>query len=155
MNETQALLKKYLESGKKAARWLERSQSRCLSLPKGTPLTEDVFDEFENLTSRFARLADIVLQKHFRLIDRLLLESSGSLIDVINRAEKRGLCEAKEMRIIRELRNAIAHEYVEEDLIVLFKEVEKRTGALLTIFRQTELFIQNKNLLEQTSTTPP
>ncbi len=148
MNETQALLKKYLESSKKAARWLERSQMRCQSLPKASPLADEVFDDFENLTSRFARLADLVLQKLFRLIDKVMLESSGSLIDVIQRAEKRGLCEAKEMRLIRELRNAIAHEYVEEDLVSLFLEVEKKTSEILTIFRRTELFVQEKHLLD-------
>jgi hypothetical protein len=144
MNETENLLKKYLVSGQKAARWLERSQNFCQSLPLAHPLPDEVFDQFENLTSRFARLLDIVLQKLFRLFDKALLESSGSLIDVIHRAEKRGLCEAKQMRSIRELGNSIAHEYVEEDLVSLFVEVQGKTSEILSIFRRTESFVLDK-----------
>jgi hypothetical protein len=106
------------------------------------PLTEQQFDDFEALTSRFARLSDIVIQKIFRGIDRALLEQSGSIVDAIHRAEKRGLCDARKMREIRELRNVIAHEYSIEDLRELFNQVYKLTEDLLVIFERTEEFVR-------------
>ena len=45
----------------------------------------------ENLTSRFSRTIDLIVNKVFRSIDYVELEDSGTLIDVVNRAEKREL----------------------------------------------------------------
>ena len=69
------------------------------------------------MTSRFARLSDIIIQKLLRGLDRYELEPSGSTIDVINRAERRGLIDSAGCwRDLRELRNEIAHEYVADGL---------------------------------------
>jgi len=84
----------------------------------------------------------LVIQKIFRGIDRALLEQSGSIVDAIHRAEKRGLCDARKMREIRELRNIIAHEYSIEDLRELFKQVYQLTEDLLVIFERTEEFVR-------------
>jgi uncharacterized protein YutE (UPF0331/DUF86 family) len=147
--EHKQLLSKYLNSGQKAARWLERSKSKCDTLGTDAAMTEDVFDAYENLTSRFARLSDVLLQKIFRLIDQVLLESPGSIVDIINRAEKRGICDAQKMRVFREVRNAIAHVYTEEELLVLFYAVQEKTDELLTYFKNTVLFIEDKKLIER------
>ena len=45
----------------------------------------------ENLTSRYSRTIDLIVNKVFRSIDYVELEDSGTLIDVVNRAEKREL----------------------------------------------------------------
>jgi hypothetical protein len=95
----------------------------------------------ENVTNRFARLSDILIQKIFRSIDQVMLETPGSIIDVIQRAEKRGLCDASIMRYMRELRNAIAHEYSDEDLLALFLTVNRMSDKLLDIFSKTTLFV--------------
>lgn len=140
------LLKKYLSSGQKAARWLERSYSLCQQYPLTGPISDSTFDHYENLSSRIARLSDILLQKIFRLIDQILLENPGSILDIINRAEKRGLCVANTMRNIRELRNAIAHDYTEDNLLTLFAIVQKNSQELLEIFRKTENFVETQIL---------
>ena len=133
---------KDLEAGVRAAGWVKHSFKKCAPIVHDQPLTEQQFDDFEALTSRFARLSDIVIQKIFRGIDRALLEQSGSIVDAIHRAEKRGLCDARMMREIRELRNVIAHEYSIEDLRELFNQVYKLTEDLLVIFERTEEFVR-------------
>ncbi len=86
----------------------------------------------EALTARFARLADLLIQKVFRAQDALLLEDEGTLIDRLNRAERRGVIDsAADWRQIRALRNQIAHEYVLEDLRPLFEAVLRWTPVLL------------------------
>jgi len=135
---------KDLESGARAAGWVKHSFAKCSPIVAGRPLTDQQFDDFEALTSRFARLADIVIQKLFRGIDRALLEQPGSLVDAIHRAEKRELCDARKMREIRELRNVIAHEYSTDDLQDLFQQVYQLTDDLIEIFERTEEFVRNK-----------
>ncbi|MDM8568463.1 hypothetical protein QUF50_02900 [Thiotrichales bacterium HSG1] len=47
-----------------------------------------------------------------------------TLLDRINRAEKRGLIkEAQQFIQCRTLRNEIAHEYMPENILVIFKQV--------------------------------
>ena len=67
--------------------------------------------EIEAMTARFERAQDIFVAKTLRLID-VLEGSEGTTIDVLNRAEKRGIIEsASDFRKLRVLRNTIAHEY--------------------------------------------
>ena len=126
------LLEKQLQQMHKVASGLEWSLQRCL------PLTIDALDaegeeKFETLTARFARMSDILIQKIFRLVDELDLESAGTVRDRINRAEKKGLIDsARDYVIIRELRNAIAHEYEEEALVNIHREVLRLTPLLLS-----------------------
>jgi len=42
-------------------------------------------------------------------------ENQGTLVDVVNNAHKRGLFEdVEELRIMKDVRNTIAHEYIED-----------------------------------------
>ena len=148
MNQAQyqALLAKNLATADKAARWLERSWRQTENIVITTSVNELEFDALEVLASRFARLSDILVQKIFRTIDALLLEGSGSTIDVINRAEKRGLATPQSLRKIREIRNRIAHEYADEDLLLLFVEIKQLTPELMEAYRRTLAFVAAQNL---------
>jgi uncharacterized protein YutE (UPF0331/DUF86 family) len=67
--------------------------------------------EIEAMTARFERAQDIFVAKTLRFID-VLEGSEGTTVDVLNRAEKRGIIEsASDFRKLRVLRNTIAHEY--------------------------------------------
>lgn len=125
---------KQLDDG---AAWLKRSLKRCQKAAGKKELSAADLDAFEALTSRFARLSDMILQKLFRGLDRIELEDGGTLLDALNRAEKRGLVDsAASFLEIRELRNEIAHEYAQEELSELFEGVLQHSPALLEIVRR-------------------
>ncbi len=114
------------------------------------PLSEDISDEdlvhLDAITSRFARLADILIQKVFRAIDAIELTDEGTLIDRLNRAEQRGIIDSAEgWRNIRELRNQIAHEYVLEDLHSLFEDVIQFTPLVLKCVDKIKIYLRNEN----------
>lgn len=116
----------------KAASGLEWSLQRC-QLLNIDALDAEGEEKFETLTARFARMSDILIQKIFRLVDELDLETAGTVRDRINRAEKKGLIDsARDFVVIRELRNAIAHEYEEEALVNIHWEVLRLTPLLLS-----------------------
>lgn len=128
------LLQESLTRLDSAERWLKRSYRICRDIDFTGELGEEDYDALETLTSRFARVSDMVLQKMFRNIDRLELEDGGTLLDALNRAEKRGLVESvDQFRLMRELRNEIAHEYSLEELQELFASVLEYTPVLFTI----------------------
>jgi len=113
---------------------LNRSYQICEKIGLQKQYTDEEYDAFEALTSRYARVSDMILQKAFRSLDKVELEEGGTLIDAVNRAHKRGLIESvQSMREIRDLRNMIAHEYNQESLLEIFKEVLKFTPQLFTI----------------------
>jgi len=139
---SQLLLEKYSQQADKAAHWLRRSLQKSISFQISDKLTESEFDVLENLTSRFARLCDILFQKVFRAIDSTELESPGTIIDVLNRAAKRGIVANDHLaRELRELRNTIAHEYTEEQLVELFKKIRKVSPDLLEIHENTKKYL--------------
>ena len=47
------------------------------------------------------------------------------------------------LRIMKDIRNTIAHEYIEDDLVEIFKEVLQYTEELIHIFHNTLRYIEN------------
>lgn len=118
------LLQAELELMDKAREHLRYSYERCQAIVGKASYTLEELEHFESLTSRFARLSDLLIQKLFRLIDQLDLDQSGTIRDRINRAEKKGLiADAARFVEIRELRNQIAHEYNPNAMLTIFTEV--------------------------------
>ena len=100
-------------------------------------------DRLELLSIRFSRLVDFMIQRIFRLIDEIDLDSTGTIRDVINRAEKKGLIEDADQFIqARILSNKIAHEVVESVMAEIFKETERLTPALLDAARRVDNYTQ-------------
>jgi len=123
--------------------WLKRSYGICKEIGIKEKYKEEEYDAFETLTSRFARTSDMVLQKAFRSLDKIEFEKEGTLLDVLNRAHKRGLIESiDEVREIRELRNDIAHEYVPTNLKDIFGDTLKFSGSLLEIIERIKKYSQ-------------
>jgi hypothetical protein len=125
------LLREELLGLQLAAGYLEYSVDRCRNLIGQEALPPEQLERLESLTSRFARLADLLIQRIFRLIDEIELTGSSSILDRIYRAEKRGWANAAELIRIRELRNLIAHEYATEKMLEIYGAVATMTPALL------------------------
>jgi uncharacterized protein YutE (UPF0331/DUF86 family) len=132
------VLQTNLESLKQSIKWLRRSYDICAAIGIKDEYTEDEFDHFENLTSRYARTTDLLIGKVLRSIDRVELTNSGSIIDAANGAEKRGIVESvSELRGLKDLRNAIAHEYETEDIRSFFSLVFDSSSQLFEIADKT------------------
>ena len=124
---------------------LETSYKRCAKAIKSARRSIEDLERLEALTSRFARLSDILVQKVFRLIDMIELETEGSVLDRIHRAEKRGLVgDAEECKKMRYLRNRIAHEYLKESLEDIFSQVFFLTPMLLKDSRSAIVFCETR-----------
>ena len=114
-----------------AAGHLQYSIERCRNLIGQESLPPEQLERLESLTSRFARLADLLIQRVFRLVDEIELTGGGSILDRIYRAEKRSWASAAELITIRELRNPIAHEYATEKLLEIYSAVAAMAPVLL------------------------
>lgn len=127
------LLQEELVDLQAAASHLGYSMERCRNLIGRKEMSLEELERLESLTSRFARLADLLTQRIFRLIDELELTGGGTLLDRIYRAEKRGWADAPEMIKIRELRNLIAHEYANDKMPEIYTAVAAMSPALLAV----------------------
>ena len=118
--------------------WLEHSYSLTKNISLKDEYTLEEFDALETLCSRFSRSIDFLVRKVFRSIDDVEFESQGTLIDVVNNAHKRELFEdINIIREIKDIRNEIAHEYIEEGMKDFFEDVLKFTPELICIINNT------------------
>jgi hypothetical protein len=127
------LLREELAGLQLAAEHLDYSVARCLSLSDQKDLLPDQLERLESLTSRFARLVDLLVQRIFRLIDEIELADAGTVLDRIYRAEKRGWASAADLIRIRELRNLIAHEYANDKMREIHAAVASMSSTLLAM----------------------
>lgn len=133
------LLLKNLGSLEKSTRWLLRSIKLCDVIGIKEQYSEQEYDAFESLTSRFARVSDILTQKVLRSLDKVEFEdqAGSTMLDIFNRAEKRGIVgSVEELRLIRELRNRIAHEYAEEEFQNVFAQILVNAKKLIQVSEQ-------------------
>jgi uncharacterized protein YutE (UPF0331/DUF86 family) len=102
-----------LEQLAQAADTLRYTYQRCLPLEGKETFSEEEEERLEALTSKFARLSDMIVKQAVKAVCMIDLEEAPETIrDTINRAEKKGLIASAEKFIeIRHLRNDIAHEY--------------------------------------------
>ncbi|WP_411726936.1 HepT-like ribonuclease domain-containing protein [Methyloglobulus sp.] len=137
------LLQEELVGLQLAAGYLGYSMERCLNLTGQEEMQPEQLERLESLTSRFARLADLLIQRIFRLIDEIELTGGGTILDRIYRAEKRDWADASEMIKIRELRNLIAHEYSNEKMSEIYTAVAILSPALLAVVPKVIAYADN------------
>jgi uncharacterized protein YutE (UPF0331/DUF86 family) len=127
--------------------WIEISFNECSKIGIKDNYSIDDFGRFETLCSRYSRGIDFLIRKIFRTIDEYEFENQGTLVDVVNNAHKRGLFEdVEKLRIMKDVRNTIVHEYIEDELVEVFDEVLEYTKSLIEIVNNTLKYIEQKAL---------
>ena len=124
--------------------WIDISYSECAKIGIKEQYSVEEFGKFETLCSRYSRGIDFLIRKIFRTLDEYEFENQGTLIDVVNNAHKRGLFESVEtLRIMKDVRNTIVHEYIEDALTEVFEEVLQYTEQLIQIMQTTLKYIED------------
>lgn len=125
--------------------WIQLSCDECKVIQTKEHYTIEEFGKLEILCSRYSRGIDFLIRKIFRTIDEFEFENQGTLVDVVNNAHKRGLFDdIEELRIMKDVRNTIVHEYIEDDLVEVFDEVLLYSQKLIQIIQNTLDYIDRK-----------
>lgn len=120
---------------------LDYSYDKCRAIGQKKEYDLEQQESFEALTSRFARTSDILTQKVFKTLFILLQENTKTIIDAANFLEKLEVIEnADDLLNIREIRNQIAHEYVESDINALFLDVLRFVPELKKIINNVKAY---------------
>ena len=139
LNENFVLLEKSMAA-------LAYSSEKCNAIGEKEEYNLEEQESFEALTSRFARTSDILTQKVFKTLFILLQENIKTIIDAANLLEKLEVVDdADNLLNIREIRNQIAHEYVDYDIKPLFFDVLRYIPELEKIIKNTKAY-SDKNL---------
>ena len=123
--------------------WIDISYNECVQIGIKESYSVEEFGKFETLCSRYSRGIDFLIRKIFRTLDEYEFENQGTLVDVVNNAHKRGLFESVDtLRIMKDVRNTIVHEYIEDELVEVFDEVLEYTEQLIKIIKATLQYIE-------------
>ena len=130
------LLRQFKEHQTSLERSLEAlrySYSKCKKIYEKEIFDNSEQESLEALTARFARSSDLLTQKVLKTLFALIQEHPKTFLDAANLLEKIEVVDkADDFINIRELRNQIAHDYVDEDLRALFircSQIRSRPGA--------------------------
>ena len=124
--------------------WLEISYKQCSEIGIKKEYSIDEFGYFETLCSRYSRGIDFLIRKIFRTLDEFEFENQGTLVDVVNNAHKRNLFQDIEhLRLMKDMRNTIVHEYIEDHLVDVFADVLEYTKSLMDIMENTQKYMRN------------
>lgn len=133
---------------KQALPSFERSLVKCRDLDFSSPISFEIEESLDALSSKFSRLSDIYTQKILKTIIFLLREDAPTFLDRVNLCEKLGIIpSADEIIAIRDLRNTISHEYLNENLIEIYMEIIRLSDSLLTAILETEKFYIKTKIL--------
>lgn len=134
-----------------ALRYSSEGVSQFIAADETVPieqLTNAQQERLEALAARFARLSDILIQKLFRAVDAIELVDEGTILDRLQRMEKRAIIQsAAEWRHIRELRNQVAHDYVVENLSQFYAEIIAKSPLLIALLPQLEHYLKRQKVL--------
>jgi len=138
-------LKLFCENWKlylKSVEWLKVSLKRVETVNLQERWNEEDYERVETLFARYCRSVDILLNKVLRGLDFLELEEPLRKLDIVIRAEKRGFVESYDLLIeMKDLRNELSHEYIEEALKNRLEEVIEKSKHLLEITERIKTYI--------------
>ena len=124
-----------------SADWIRHSFEQTSTIEQKEKYSTEEFDKLENLASRYARTTDMLVNKVLRSIDTIESEDIGTIIDIMNRAEKRGIVSSADLlHTIKDLRNSIVHEYKIDEITRFFVDVQKYTPILLGIIQKVNIY---------------
>lgn len=108
-----------LEELQKALEHFQYSSDACREISDHPKLlSEEELVQLEAFTSRFSRVVDLMSKRCLRALDQFEMMEPGTLLDVANRAEKRGLIDSVDwLREVKDVRNEISHDYAGERLL--------------------------------------
>lgn len=143
--EPSDLLRTELNDLRRMSTHLADSLKSCADIA-ATPAADDLWSErVEAFMSRFARTTDLFVNKSLRTLVAFELEDPGTLLDILQKAEKRSIIgSAVNFRKIKQLRNMIVHDYAGDDLAECFTLCRQWTPELLQGIQGFEKYLAEK-----------
>jgi hypothetical protein len=133
---------------KQALPSFERSLVKCRDIDFSPPISFETEESLDALSSKFSRVSDIYTQKVIKTLLFLLREDAPTFLDRMNLCEKLGIIpSAEELIAIRDLRNIIAHEYLSENLLEIYREIIRLSDNLMKSITLTDKFLSERKFL--------
>lgn len=102
---------------------------------------EESLAQAEAFTSRFARVVDLLSKRLLRALDEYEMADPGTLLDVANRAEKRGIIDSVDwLREIKDTRNRIAHDYAGDRLLEILDYCRVELPKLVEVCQRAKAY---------------
>ena len=122
--------------------WLEIAYQDALIMGIRKSYNVEEFGKLTILSARYSRSVNFLIRRVFRDLDEFEFEDKTTLIDVIEHAYNRYLFEnIDEVRMIKDVKNRVIDEYIDDNLVLLFEDILKYTQPLVEIIDKTIKYI--------------
>ncbi|HMP31313.1 MAG TPA: hypothetical protein PKD85_17035 [Saprospiraceae bacterium] len=139
------LLKEEIVLLEKAQGHLVYSLTRVQMIDLTKDLDNHNLEILDSFATRFLRLCEVLINQIVRTCLQLLGEYQKTTIDNLNKAESLDMItSADDMNYIRMLRNKVAHEYVEDEWIEIYKDIIAYSTYLLTSTEMIKQIIDDR-----------
>jgi uncharacterized protein YutE (UPF0331/DUF86 family) len=144
IEQDRALLQQGVAELRDARQHLDFSAARVADFPADLQgIHGEQLESAEAFTTRFARVVDLLVNKVLRGLDRVEMQPEGTLLDVVQRAEKRGfVTEASLLREMKGVRNVIAHDYAGARLPEIVDYCRQKKPILDTVCNAVEVYAE-------------
>ena len=144
------LLKLFCENRnifQKSLKWYEKSFKKCKKIDIANKSLDDLreseVESLETLAGRYGRTVDILINRILLNLDLIEGEETGRKLDVVIRAEKRGFVKDYSILLeLKDLRNELAHEYIDEEIRNRFLEIIEKGDVIMKISEEIEKYIK-------------
>ncbi len=132
------LLKEEITVLSRSSDLLRYSLDRSQKIELSTDMSHQEYEILDSFSSRFMRMYEVLTNQLLRTVLQVLAEHRDTWIDNMNQAEKMGFISSrKEMNEIRELRNMVAHEYLQEEWVHIYQRLLQKAPVLLEMAQMT------------------
>jgi hypothetical protein len=136
-----------IEATKKAINHLEYAFERCKETGIKNEYSTEELMIWEAFTSRHARLCDILTQKVLNNILLIETQKKGTVTDKANFAVANNfIATIEDFRSLRNIRNHIAHEYMQEEPNKIFSNIFNSYSLLKSFANKIISFYETNNI---------
>jgi len=127
---------------------LKYSLHKAQTIELQPTMSEEEYEVLDSFSSRFMRMYEVLVNQVLRTILQVLAEGKDTWLDNMNQAEKLGFISFRQdMNAVRELRNMVAHEYLNEEWMLIYQRLIEKSPILFTSLDMIQKEIKKRGIL--------
>ena len=142
------LLREEMMALRRSSDNLKYSLRKAQTIELQPTMSEEEYEVLDSFLSRFMRMYEVLVNQVLRTTLQVIAEGKDTWLDNMNQAEKLGFISSRQdMNAVRELRNMVAHEYLNEEWMLIYQRLIEKSPILFTSLDMIQKEIKKRGIL--------